>query len=68
MNEANPDDFPAEQRAMDKRFFCRVAHASTLVQMLKGLLISSNCMVSFVINPDGLTLITEYQQCIQEKL
>ena len=48
------------------RFFCRFNKGSTLLGMLKGLMISNTCMVTIVANPDGMTLITEYQQCIQE--
>ena len=65
LDEENPEDFPFEQRASEARFFCRMNRGATLLQMLKGLMISNSCMVSFIVNPDGVTMITEYQQCIQ---
>ena len=66
VDEENPEDFPAEIRACsDNIFFCRVTRGAPLLQMLKGLMISTSCMVSFIVNKDGVTMITEYQQCIQ---
>merc|ERR1711937_86557 len=66
IDEQNPEDFPYEGRGHSHRFFCRFNKGSTLLGMLKGLMISNTCMVTIVANPDGMTLITEYQQCNQE--
>merc|ERR1711973_455615 len=65
IDEQNPEDFPYEGRGHSHRFFCRFNKGSTLLGMLKGLMISNTCMVTIVANPDGMTLIAEYQQCIQ---
>ncbi|CAG5107427.1 Oidioi.mRNA.OKI2018_I69.chr1.g3315.t1.cds [Oikopleura dioica] len=64
-NEAYPDDFPEEQRAGNCLFFCRLSKANILLQLLKGLMINPSCMVSFVINESGISIVSEFEACIE---
>jgi len=64
-DENHPDDFPEEQRAGNCLFFCRLSRANILLQLLKGLMISSSSMISFIISESGVSIVSEHEACIE---
>ena len=80
IDESNPDDFPEVSRAATKEFFLRMTNGINFLQIFKryikvlflclkfSLTLSNSSLVLFVCggdNADGITIMTEYQKCIQ---
>lgn len=66
IDESNPDDFPDLNRAVEKRFFIRMASGVHFMRIFKSLSLSSSSLLLIVCDEgDKVTFLSEYQKCIQ---
>ena len=65
LSESNPQDFPAFQRAIDKRFFIRFGNAGNLLKIIKSVTLPGSNMALFISDGNQVRIMTESHNCVQ---
>ena len=70
INDENLSDFPDISRGAHKLMFLRLGSGINFLQVFKSLSLASTNMILMLCGTEigGLTVMSEYQKCIQEQL